>query len=311
MVSARIKIAAWAVLWILAGGVGLANADEPMAAEPRTVRVLDNIYTIVHGNGIDSNTTFLVTDEGAIVIDTRVTPGEARKVLDEIRKHTDKPVKYAINTHFHGDHTFGNQVFRESAAIIAHKNARSALSGSNGLDHLNFFKTFNIPGLDEVKVTPPNLVYEDRMELYLGPFHLQLIHLGRGHTDGDTAIYIKELRTIIAGDLVFNKKIPYVSSGYIDEWIDSLSKLEDLDAEIIVPGHGDVGDKPILIRMKHYLIELRNYVTAELAKGSSLQQTRDAVRPVLREKYRDWLNLDWIDANIERAYLEFSVKKKT
>lgn len=280
-------------------------------AELKTVRVLENIYTIVHGDGVDSNTTFIITGEGVVVVDTRVNPAEAAKVQEIIREHTDKPVIAVINTHYHGDHTFGNEVFRGSHHIIAHENVLKALRGAAGTDHLERMKSFGIENLDGVTVTPPNVVYRERMELYLGGYHFMLLHPKGGHTDGDTFVYMNELRLVIAGDLVFNKKIPYMGDAYLDEWIDALQLMEDLDNEIIIPGHGDVGGKPIAIAMKHYLIELRYLVKEQLAKGKSLKETQDAVRPVLEQKYKDWANIKWLDGNIQRAFLEYSLKEKT
>lgn len=281
------------------------------AQDAKTVYIQDNIYSIVSSEGIDSNSTFITTKEGVIVIDTRPTPIEAKKVLAEIRKKTDLPIIYAINTHYHGDHTFGNQVFNESKTIIAHRNVRKSLMGKRGEDHLAFFKTFGLPGTDEIKITPPNLVYEKGLNIYLGGFHLELIYSGRGHTDGDTFIYMPSLRTIITGDLVFNKKVPYMGDGYIEDWIRSLVLMENLDAEIIVPGHGEVGGKPLVTRMKHYLMELKTYVIQALADGKTLKETQDTVRPALEKKYSDWKKLEWLDDNIERAYYEFSAKKDT
>jgi cyclase len=296
---------------VLAGALFILLSAGPARAEGmKTVRVLENIYTIVHGDGIDSNTTFIVTGEGVVVIDTRVNPAEAAKVKEIIREHTDLPVIAVINTHYHGDHTFGNQVFRDSHTIIAHENVQKALRGSAGQDHLDRVKSFGITGLDEVTVTPPNVIYRDRMELFLGGYHLMLLHPKGGHTDGDTIVYLNELRLIIAGDLVSSKKIPYMGDAYLDEWINALQYIEDLDNEIIIPGHGDVGGKPIAIAMKHYLMNLRTLVKDQLHLGKNLKETQDAVRPVLKEKYKDWANLKRLDGNIERAFLEYSLKEK-
>ncbi|MEE9258772.1 MAG: MBL fold metallo-hydrolase [Nitrospinaceae bacterium] len=284
------------------------EAQKAQTVKAQTVEVLPNIYTMVHGDGMDSNTTFIITRDGVIVIDTRPTPVEARKVMQEIRKHTDLPLLYTINTHYHGDHTFGNQVFKDSKTIIAHKNVRGTLIDS-GKEHLEFFKTFGLPGMDEVEITLPNMVYEKQMDLYPGEYHLQLIHRGRGHTDGDTIIYLEELRMVIAGDLVFNKKIPYMGDGYVDEWIESLDFIEkNLRNETVIPGHGQVGGRPLMIAMKHYLISLKELVVKALKEGKSLKETQDAVRPVLEKKYQDWAKLDWLNGNIERAWLEYSVK---
>ncbi|GJL79717.1 MAG: hypothetical protein NPINA01_27060 [Nitrospinaceae bacterium] len=299
----------WKALLVVWAVAGCLNALPPSQAVAKTVEVLPNVFTIVHGEGSDSNTTFIVTEEGVIVIDTRVSPGEAEKVMTEIRKRTDLPIVYTINTHYHGDHTFGNQVFRGSKTIIAHQNVRRSLIGSSGKEHLEKFQTFGIPGLDDVKVTPPNMVYEKNMQVYLGGYHLQLMHLGRGHTDGDTFILLKELRAVITGDLVFNRQFPYMGDGYIDEWIDALQYLEDQDNELVIPGHGEVGGKPIIIAMKHYLLNLKSLVLEKVKSGKSLKETKEALLPVLKEKYQSWGKAQRIDGNIERAYLEYSFKE--
>lgn len=296
--------------WLIGVGLFISILAGICSAEGvKTVEVWKNLFTVVNGDGVDSNTTFLITSEGVVVIDTRVTPDEASKVLAEIRKRTDLPILYTINTHYHGDHTFGNQIFKGSRAIIAHENVRKSLMGSSGKDHLDFFKTMNIPGMDETVITPPNMIFKEKMEIFVGGYHLRLIH-ARGHTDGDLFIYIKELRTLITGDLVFNGKIPYMGDANVDEWLSALTYLGDLDAEIYIPGHGDPGGKPVFLAMQHYMLKLKGMVLKQLENGKSLKETQDVVRPALTEKYKTWKNLNWLDANIERAYLEYSLNRK-
>lgn len=281
-----------------------------ISAEPKMVKVLDNIYTLINGDGLDSNSTAVISKEGVVVIDTRITPGEARKFLSALREKTDQPVRYVINSHFHGDMTFGNQVFKDTATIIAHKNIRRNLGDENGLHHLDFFKgLLKLPGLDEVKITLPHIIYEEKMELVVGGVRFQLMNLGRGHTDGDTAVFLQELKTLIVGGLVSNKKIPYLGDAYIDDWIDFLAKLDDLNAEIIIPGRGEPGGKPLLMQMKHYLMILRNNVEMQVALKKTLKETKEAVRPILLERFQDWDSQELIDGNIERAYKEYSSKK--
>ncbi len=296
-----------AIITILTLLVGIETST--FAGETKTVNVLKNVYTMIDTNGEDSNTTFIITTEGVIIIDTRPTPTEARKVLKEIRKLTDLPIVYTINTHYHGDHTFGNQVFKSSKSIIAHKNVRDTLIKS-GQDHLSLFKTFGLPGMDEVEVTPPNIVYEKGMEIWLGEYRLQLLYHGKGHTNGDTIIFLDQLRTVITGDLVFNKKIPYMADAYIDDWIESLKYIQFLKNETVIPGHGPIGGRPTVIAMKHYLMDLKERVLEQLKDKKSLEETQNAVEPILRKKYKDWKKLDWIRGNIERAWLEYSSKEK-
>lgn len=282
---------------------GLCSAEDL-----KTVEVWKNLFTVVNGDGVDSNTIFLITRDGVVVVDTRVTPNEAEKVLVEIRKQTNLAIVYTINTHYHGDHTFGNQIFQSSGPIIAHENVRRSLSGDSGKDHLGYFNSRNIHELDKTVVTPPTIVFKDEMEIFLGGYSLRLIHV-RGHTDGDLFIYIKELKTLITGDLVVHKKIPDMSDAYIEDWISAMNKLGNLDAEIYIPGHGDPGGKPVLLAMRHYLFNLKTLVLKGLEEGKSLKETQDAARPVLIKKYKGWENLDLIDANIQRAYLEYSLRK--
>ena len=291
----------WVVLSVCFGS-GVAWAENP-----KTIEVWRNLFTLSHGEGVNSNSTFLITKEGVVVVDTRVNPAEARKVKEAIRRQTELPILYAINTHYHGDHTFGNQVFRDSHNIVAHENVRKALEFEAGKEHLEVFKSLKIPGMEETVVTPPNILFRDKMDIYAGEYHLELIHV-KGHTDGDLFIYIEALKTLITGDLIQNKRIPYMGDAYIEEWIKSINYMGDLDAEIYIPGHGDPGGKPVLIAMKHYLIELRRMVENQIKKGSSLKETQDAVRPKLKAKYSNWDKLEWLDGNIEQAYREFSLK---
>jgi cyclase len=273
----------------------------------KTVEVWKNLFTVTNTDTVDSNTTFLITRDGVVVVDTRVTPNEAKHVLAEIRKRTNLPILYTINTHYHGDHTFGNQVFEGKGPIIAHESVRTNLFGDSGINHLEKFKSKNIRGMDETVVTPPNMVFKDEMEIFVGGYSLRLLHV-RGHTDGDVFIYIDQLKTLITGDLVSYRKIPSLKDAYVEEWIAALNLLGDFDAEIYIPGHGESGGKPVLIAMKHYLLKLKEMVLKQLEKGKSLKEAQDAIRPVLAEKHRGWKNLEWLDANIERAYLEYSLK---
>jgi len=273
----------------------------------KTVEVWKNLYTVTNEDTVDSNTIFLITRDGVVVVDTRATPNEAKSVLEEIRKRTDLPILYTINTHYHGDHTFGNQVFEGSGPIIAHESVRKNLFGDLGKSHLESFKSKNIPGMGETVVTPPNMIFKDEMEIFVGGYSLRLMHV-RGHTDGDVFIYIEQLKTLITGDLVSYKKIPSMRDAYVKEWISAMDVLADFDAEIYIPGHGASGGKPVLLAMRIYLLKLREMVLKQLEDGKSLKEAQDFIRPVLAEKYKSWKNLKWLDANIERAYLEYSLK---
>lgn len=274
-------------------------------AGQEVIKVTNDIFTITKGSVVNSNTTFIVSDAGVLVIDTRPNPEEALKVLREIRKVTSRPIKYVINTHFHGDHVFGNEIFAEASAIIAHINVRLFLEGKTGEEHLALFKKMGTPGLEDTKIIIPDITYQRGLDIIFGRFNLQVRYLGKGHTDSDTIIYIPEEKILITGDLVFNGKIPFAGHAYISEWIKRVEDLEKFDAKIIIPGHGDVGDKTLISTMKQYLMELKNAVMEQVSKGKSLEETKKKVKKIM-EKYKTWEKFDWLDGNIERAYQEFS-----
>ena len=163
--------------------------------------------------------------------------------------------------------------------------------------------------MDEVTVTPPNMVFEKSMEIFAGEYHLQLIHLCRGHTDGDLFVLLPALKAVIAGDLIFNGQFSYMGNGYVDEWIEALDYMENQDFEMVIPGHGDAGGKPIIIAMKHYLLNLKSLVRKQIENGASLEKVKEALGPVLREKYESWGKQERIDGNIERTYMEISLKE--
>lgn len=277
-------------------------------AEQVITKVSDDIFTFTKGSVIDSNTTFIVSNEGVLVIDTRPNPDEALKVLKEIRKVTSKPIKYVINTHFHGDHVFGNQIFAEASAIIAHKNVRLFLEGETGKEHLGAFKKMGIPGLEDTRIIIPDITYHKGLDIIFGRFNLQVRYLGKGHTDSDTIIYLPDEKILITGDLIFNGKIPFAGHAYISEWIKRVEELEKFDVRIVIPGHGDVGDRAMIKVMKQYLTELKNTVMERVKKGKTLEETKAEVTKIM-DKYKTWKNFDWLQGNIERTYQEFAVSK--
>ena len=270
-------------------GVGAVFAEEAKLME-----ALPNIFCMVDKSGNGANSTFITTKEGVIVIDTRGNKTEAAQVLKAIRKATSQPVVYVVNSHFHKENISGNGVFKFARTLIAQKQALAMIVTE--------------AEREKRKVTPPNLSFEKKLELKLGKYHLKLIHPGPAHTDGDLYVYIPKWRILITGGMVFNHIIPFLGDSTIESWLHALVEMEDLDAEVIVPGHGPVGGKPIVTQMKHYLMELKRYVSDALDDGKNLPDTITLVKEKLKKKYSGWQHFERVDENIVRAYLEYSVK---
>ena len=178
------------------------------AQEAKLMEALPNIYCMVDPTGNGANSTFITTKEGVIVIDTRGNETEAGQVLKAIRKATDQPVVYVVNSHFHKENISGNGVFKSARTIIAQKRALAMIVLE--------------AEREKRKVTPANLAFEKKLELKLGKYHLKLIHPGPAHTDGDLYIYIPKWRILITGGMVFNRIIPFLGDGNIESWIHAL-----------------------------------------------------------------------------------------
>ncbi|MDH3256240.1 MAG: MBL fold metallo-hydrolase [Nitrospinota bacterium] len=275
----------------------MSCAGAVFAQEAKLTEALPNIYCMVDPTGNSANSTFIVTEEGVIVIDTGGNEEAAGQVLQAIRKTTAQPVVYVVNSHFHKENVSGNGVFKSARTLIAQKRALAM--------------TVLEAEREKRKITPANLAFEKKLELKLGKYHLKLIHPGPAHTDGDLYIYIPKWRTLITGGLVFNRIIPFLGDSYIESWLHALREMENLDAEVIVPGHGAVGGKPIVTQMKHYLMELKRFVNDALDDDKNLPDTITLVKEQLEPKYSGWKHFDRVDENIVRAYVEYSAKRGT
>ncbi len=273
----------------------MVPASPAVAADAELMEALPNIYCLVDPTGNGANSVFITTREGVIVIDTRGSEEEAGQVLQAIGKKTKQPVVYVVNSHFHKENVSGNAVFKSAKTIIAQRRAQAMIIIE--------------AEQEKRKVTPPNLAFDRKLELMMGRYHLKLIHPGQAHTDGDLYIYIPKWRIIITGGMVFNHIIPVLGDAYIESWIHALREMEDLDAEVIVPGHGRVGGKPLVTKMKHYLMELKRFVNDALDDRKNLPETMEIVKAKLKDKYSGWDHFDRVDENIVRAYLEYSAKR--
>lgn len=188
------------------------------------------------------NAVIVLGEKGTVVVDTHVTleDGQAVKQM-AVESSGSRPVLAVVITHEHSDHIAGNQYF--DCNIISSRACRDEIIASR--ESLNR----RIEGLS---VTPPNIAYEEKLLFSLGDLTLEMRHEG-GHCKGESSIFIPELNTLITGDLVFNGREPYVGSADFPQWITALSRLYAMDPEIVIPGHGQIGTKSILVEQRAWL----------------------------------------------------------
>jgi glyoxylase-like metal-dependent hydrolase (beta-lactamase superfamily II) len=239
----------------------------------------------------ESNNAFLVTDEGVLLIDTRQHPKRAEELLATIRKYTDKPVRWVVNTHAHGDHYFGNSVFkREGATIVAHRDTAGMMKAQFDREMKRRMGYFKQRGYDpgEVKLVLPDVAYDSRMTITLGGRTIEILYLGPGQNPGDTFVYFPKERVLYSGGPFSKNSWPNPSfTPSIQGWVGVLEKIAAMDVDKYLGGHGDIGTKEDVLAEARMLNDFDAGMRAAVAKG----MTRDEIiRNVRFEKYKDVRN---------------------
>jgi cyclase len=220
------------------------RAQTPATAHTFT-RIAPGVYSAIGSGTLNagSNSAVIVNEQDVVVVDSHMTPESGRVLLQEIKTLTDKPVRLLIDTHFHYDHTDGNQAFSPVADIIGHEYTRARLEAPDYtqrgmLGDLLRRETPLTESLKALKPTPPNITVDDRLTLFRGDREIRLLYLGRGHTGGDLVVYLPKERVLCSGDLLVNG-IANLVDGFVNEWPGALEKLKPLDFVDVIPGHGE------------------------------------------------------------------------
>jgi glyoxylase-like metal-dependent hydrolase (beta-lactamase superfamily II) len=308
-------------------------------------QVADGVHVAVAAPAykVNCNTAIIENDDGVMVVDTHSKPSAARVIVARLRELTARPVRYVVNTHFHWDHWHGNEVYPAAypgAEIVTNQLTREAMV-RKGLkriqDHVR-----TVPAeiaklradlaaapadrrpkletdlrlaeayLAEVKgLRPalPTIAFEQTMKLYRRDREIQLLHLGRAHTEGDVFVYLPREKVVITGDAVIGWT-PYMGDGYPEDWVGTLDRLAQLDFTHIIMGHGDVAGRDWLRAFRAYVHDMVEAVRQEVAAGATLDEVKQRVTAKLapvHEKnfsayadYRPWRA--GLLGNIERTF---------
>ncbi len=291
--------------------VGTAVAVVPMVPAGKTVQIADGVYVIPDQRvSLVPNVGIIVGAAGVLVVDTGMGPANAEIVLAEVRKITDKPIRYLVSTHFHPEHNFGAQAFPDDTVIIYATKQYEDLKNKGAMYRDWFIDMFGDDVralLEPVELIPPDITFERQAKIDLGDRTIELHFLGQAaHTSGDTVIYLPDAKIIFTGGLTPNRFFPIMpdadSSG--NGWIASLEELEQFDIDTVVPGHGERSDRQLIAQVKDYLTSLRASVEELMASDQSLEQIQAALKPAFEAKYPDWDETDWITFAVERFYSE-------
>jgi glyoxylase-like metal-dependent hydrolase (beta-lactamase superfamily II) len=250
-------------LWVTAVAVSLAHAraQAPPYAPLNTPLTIEQVpghpiyYSLGNpgvpgqaNQGNTSNAGFVVTTDGVIVFDALGTPSLGWALLREIRKITDKPIRYNVMSHYHADHIYGLQAFRDHTAtvVIAQDRAREYRENDETADEranqrLDQRRAALAPWVTaDTRVVAPDITFNDRLTLTLGDKRFQMIYAGPAHSASDMMMMVEPDSVLFAGDIVQNSRIPFMNSDDVDtrQWLTALGVVEKLDPKFIIPGHG-------------------------------------------------------------------------
>ncbi len=249
--------------WAATGQAQPAQTLTPVQLSPAVwyVQGMSALGSPANQNFI-SNAAFIVTSQGVVVIDALGSPALARQLVAAIQQVTPQPISHVIVTHYHADHIYGLQVFKAlGARILAHRAARSYLNSDTARLRLQASRLELAPWIDaSTELVDADQWLDADHELQLGGLRLQLRHVGPAHTPEDLVVYLPQERVLLAGDLVFRARIPFVGQADSRRWIQALDNLLALDALMIVPGHGPVSQsaRDDMQLTRDYLVYLRS-----------------------------------------------------
>jgi len=254
----------------------------------------------------------IVGDDGVMVIDTQATPHMAAQVVERIRSVTDKPVKFIVLSHYHAVRVLGAAAYR-AGNVIASRLTYEMIAERGQQDWESEFGRFprlvegheSIPGL-----TGPTIVFDDRLTVDLGNRKVEIMHVGKGHTQGDTIAWLPEQRILFAGDLAEYGATPYTGDAHLTDWPATLQRLRDMKPERMVPGRGDALLDPAqcdeaLEMTRAFITDLFDTAKEGRNKGWDLKRVFDACKQRMDAKYGGWVIYEHcMPFDVARAYDE-------
>src|SRR5882762_3198071 len=298
----RISAAFLAIL----GTASIAKAQlaQPLVSEDTLKRVSEHVYALVGFPNIG----IVVGTRGTMVIDTGLGERNGATVVRVAQKLAKGPILYLTNTHYHSEHTAGEQAFPASTIILRLALQQEEMN-KRVVAHLEVFRNMSAQNKDllqDVKFRTPDVLFDREMKLDLGGVKARLFWLGAAHTKGDELIFVEEDSVLFPGDIVQKGLFPMMPNedATLKGWLSIVDQLAPLKPRFIVPDHGELGDGSLIEKERAILLELQSRALEFKEKGTSVEDAGRALTAEFLAKYPDWGNTGVIANAVKRVYAE-------
>jgi glyoxylase-like metal-dependent hydrolase (beta-lactamase superfamily II) len=252
----------------LSGVLNTAHAQNLDEVEIRAESINDSIF-VLFGDG--GNIGVLIGEDGTLIVDDQFAP-LTEKLVTAIAEKTDQPVRFVINTHWHFDHTDGNENFGGAGAIIvSHKNSRIRMETEQ------FIELFNHRQAGYAKAGLPKITFEETLQFHINGETIDVLYPGSAHTNGDAIVYFRDSNVVHAGDIFVTYGLPFIdqrNGGSINGMIDAVDKIAEItdDNTILIPGHGRLSDRQDLLEYREMLVTVRDNIDKLIRENRTFEE---------------------------------------
>ena len=278
------------------------DARAPHAVPAKATEVSPGVFAYVQHDGTwwVNNAGFVTGSHGVIAIDTCATTSRTQALIRSISAVSSAPVRTVINTHHHGDHTFGNYLF-PAATIVGHEKVRESIA-QWGRPRSDPYWTAVEWG--PIELAPPFLTFRDSISIYSDDLLCEVRHVGTpAHTTNDSIVWLPERKVLFSGDLLFNGGTPFLVQGSLSGALRALDYLRELQAEVIVPGHGPIAGPELIDKVEHYVRFVLTCAQEGRAAGLS---PLELARSVDLGQFAQLSDPERLVGNLHRAYSELA-----
>ena len=263
-------------------------------APAQVSKIGPDLYAYISQNDSSANSTFLITGQGILVVDTGLNEVEGRKILAEIRKISPLPVRYIVNTHYHPDHRGGNSTVGPQATVLGTPFTLKQLAEGTAANS-----------------SSDKIAFDKQLTLYFGGHEIDIYFPGPAHTMGDAVVYFPAERAVATGDLFLTNSCPAMDQGDMENWISALDSILQLPVNSVVPGHFELASKDELRRFRNYLADLRDQVASMFRAGASLEEIQKKLNLSKYKNFRQYPKYEATFADNAAAYYHQLQKRRS